>query len=114
MAGLAEAAISFGLFICWCALFVIAVLLFFAWYRESWRFALGAAILVLILGIVFQPWSAFIPTPKGFASWSNDPDYLYWRARERLMCVAWAVVLAAAAFAVVHYAKHKRNELPSV
>ena len=114
MAGLAEAAVSFDLFICWCALFIVAVLLFFAWYRQSWRFALGAGVLVLGLGALFQPWGAFIPTPQQFAHWEKDPDYLYWRVRERVLAVVWAFVVVLTAAAIVHYARHKRNDGPSV
>jgi hypothetical protein len=114
IAGQGEAAIGFGQFVCWCALFVIAVLLFFAWYRESWRFALGAATLALVLGAFFQPWNAFLPPPQGFAYWLDDPDYVYWRGRERLVCAAWVVVFAVAALALVHYARHKPREIPIV
>ena|SRR5947209_1238672 len=81
---------------------------------ESWSFALWAAVLALILGVFFQPWSAFIPTPREFAYWDNDSDYTYWRLRLRVMGMVWAFVFVMAARAVAHYVKRKRHEVPSI
>ncbi len=97
MAGLAEAAVFYGLLIVGGILLVAAGLLALAWWKQSAMTATIAFVLVILDGLLLQPWSAFAP------SISDDPDEASWLVRLRIASVIWGlfVVIAASCLAMI-------------
>jgi heme/copper-type cytochrome/quinol oxidase subunit 2 len=89
MAGLAEAAFCYGLLIIAAILLLVGGLLAFAWWKGSAIAATIACILVLLVGLLLQPWSAFAPPTTA------DPDEAYWLVRFRVASVVWAFFFVA-------------------
>jgi len=107
MAGLAEAAILYGLLIIGGIVLVAAGLLVLSWWKRSLAAVMIACILVLLAGFLLQPWNA-LSSPT-----SDDPDEAYWLSRFRFASIIWTlfVVASAACLArVMEYRRLKRDE----
>jgi|SRR6516165_3418914 hypothetical protein len=87
MAGLAEAAIFYGLLIIGGVLLLAGGMLAFAWWKRSPFAATIALVLVIIVGLLLQPWTAFAPPT------TTDPDEAYWLVRLRVASAVWTVFL---------------------
>jgi hypothetical protein len=94
-AGLAEAAWSAQLFICWICLLLIAITLLVAWRVWSRRACAVAMGLSVAFGVFFTPWAAF----QGTAD--TDPDVVLWSGRFRAMAVFWLGVLCASLVSLI-------------
>ena len=95
MAGLAEAGEAYALTVCWGGLLLVAVFAAPSFILRSPTAAAFAIILVLVLGMLSAPWSAFLPVT------SDDPDVRHWASAWRVFNGAWAlgvVAVIAAAF----------------
>jgi len=102
MAGLAEAAILYGLLIIGGIILVAAGLLALSLWKRSLAAVVIACILVLLVGFLLQPWSALsLPT-------SNDPDEAYWLSRFRFASVIWALFVVASAACLARVISHRR------
>jgi hypothetical protein len=106
MANLSGAEASLLLPASWYGLLAAGVLLFFGWLRQSWRFALAACIIVLVLGVLLQPWRIFISTPM---TWEDDPDYVHWRLGFRIVSVVWVAALVTTGRLAFGYSRHKQH-----
>jgi hypothetical protein len=89
MAGLAEAAMFYGLLIIGGVLLLVGGLLAFAWWKCSPIAATIALVLVIFVGLLLQPWRAFAPPT------TTDPDEAYWLVRLRIASAVWTVFLIA-------------------
>ena len=89
MGGIAEAAVFKGLLLVAAILSLSGGLLALAW-RKRWPMAAGIAVFVcLLVGLLVQPWMAFVPTA------SHDPDELFWRLWLRIVSVMWVIMVLA-------------------
>ncbi len=102
MAGLAEAAFFYGLLIIAAVLLLVGGLLAFAWWKRSTIAAAIACTLVLLVGLLLQPWAAFSPPT------STDPDEAYWLVRVRVASVVWAVFFIAGAACLTTVIRRRR------
>ena len=89
MAGLAEAAIFYGLVIFGAILLIVIGLAAFALWRCAPLAGVLACITCVMSGLWFQVWSPFFYTP------SSDPDDVYWLSRCRLASTLWIVCFVA-------------------
>jgi hypothetical protein len=102
MAGLAEAAILYGLLIISGIVLVAAGLLALSWWKRSLVAVVIACILVLLAAFLLQPWSAFSPPT------SDDPDETYWLARFRFASVIWMLFVIASAACLARVLRYRR------
>ncbi|MGA2175822.1 MAG: hypothetical protein ABSH38_12660 [Verrucomicrobiota bacterium] len=102
MAGLAEAAFFYGLLLIAAVLLVVAGLLALAWWKQSTIAATIACVLVLLVGLLLQPWTAFAPPT------SNDPDEAYWLVWIRVASAIWALLVVAGAACLTKVIRRRR------
>ena len=105
MAGLAEAAVYFGLLIVGALLFAAIVSLIFAFRWRSTRAATIACIFLGIATLLLQPWSVFAPPSD-----ASDPDQLYWLERCRIVSAIWASIFVATIACLIRVARSPRPE----
>ena len=104
MAGFAEAAEFYGLLFVAGVLLVIAGLLALAWWKQSMIAAMLALGLLILPGLIMQPWTAFdSPT-------SDDPDEAYWLVQLRVASMIWGIFVAAAAGCMATVIRRKRGQ----
>ena len=103
MAGMAEAAVSFGLLIVGALLFAVIVSLIFAWFRRSMRVATIACIVLAVATFLLQPWSVFTPPSS-----TNDPDEAYWIERYRFVSAIWACIFVATIACLIRASRSPR------
>ena len=104
MAGLAEAAFSQQLLMCWAGLIFICAFLIAAAIRRSHGIAGLVIGLAVLFGGAFEPWSAFASVS------GDDPDLVYWISRYRIMATVWiAVIVAAVALIILFRVFPKRG-----
>lgn len=111
MAGLAEAAFSQQLFMCWVGLIVIGGFLIAAAIRRSHGIAALVIGLAVLFGGAFEPWSAFAKVS------GDDPDLIYWVGRYRVMATVWVSVIVAAAGLIILlrvFPKRESSEVQSI
>jgi hypothetical protein len=106
MANLTEAESKFLIPAGWGGLWIVGVLLFFAWLRQSWRLALVAGVITMGVGVVLRPWHALVPTPW---HWQQDPEYVQWLVGFRIVSMAWVVALLISVRLVFCYTRRKRR-----
>jgi hypothetical protein len=106
MAGLAEAAFLYGLLMVGTVLLMVGGLLAFAWWKRSTIAATLACILVFLVGLLFQPWSAFSPRA------SADPDEAYWLVRLRVATVIWALLFVAGPVCLTTVIRRRKMQTP--
>jgi hypothetical protein len=107
MAGLAEAAFLYALLITSAVLLATGALLAFAWWKCSPLAAAIGCFLLLIVGLVLQPWAAFAPAT------STDPDATYWLARFRFAAVVWALLFTASAACLTRVMRRRTLQIQS-
>lgn len=101
IAGLAEAAIFYGLLIIGGIVLVAAGLLALLWWKRSLVAIVIACILVLLAGFLLQPWSAFsLPT-------SDDPDETYCLLGSDLLQL-WMLFVVASAACLARVLRYRR------
>lgn len=91
MAGLAEAAMAEDLFVGWCGLLLLGIVVLIGWVRRSFATAMTAVGLACLLALMFAPWEAFRTVE------SDDHDVHYWASAFRTLSL-W---LAFGAFAAI-------------
>jgi hypothetical protein len=102
MAGLAEAAIYYGLLIIYGGFWAVAGLLAWSWWKRSLTTVIIGLVIILVAGFLLQPWSAFAPPT------SDDPDEAYWIGRFRTASVIWSLLLVATAACLIRVIRHRR------
>jgi hypothetical protein len=106
MAGLAEAAFSQQLFMCWASLIVIGAFLITAAIRRSPGIAALVIGLAVLFGASFEPWSAFAKAS------GDDPDLIYWIGRYRVMATVWVGIIVAAGALIILFRVFPKRAAP--
>lgn len=90
-AGPAGAAIFFRLLLMGVLLAVVIVLLAVSWLKRSTVATLIAGVLVLVIGVLLQPWTLITPPPAGDTGDAQGLGQL------RIAAVIWALFVVATA-----------------
>jgi hypothetical protein len=85
---------AFQLAACWIGILYILTALILGWAARSWKAALTSALLSILFGVVFHPWSSF----DGFHT--ANPDALFWQSLYQSMATAWAVSASASVMSI--------------
>jgi len=102
MAGLAEAAFFFELLIIGGIVLIAAGLLALSLWKRSLVAVVIACVLILVAGILLQPWAVFSPPT------TDDPDEADWLVRFRIASVIWALFVGASAACLARVLRHRR------
>ena len=101
MAGLEEMALLYGLRIVDSVLVLVAALLALAWWKQSTSAASISGIILLLVSMLLEPWTAFTPP-------SSDQDDVYWTFWIRIASAFWALLVLVAAMSIIALIRRKR------
>jgi Na+/melibiose symporter-like transporter len=114
LSGGAKEAANFTLYGLASMVLVIAALLCFALFRKSARARVGAGVLAVLSGVLFNPFVAFLVTPVDRNTMLPDPEYVAWQKEFRIVGVFWAIAFVAALALIVHHRRRKHYDPPAI